>query len=432
MKGRAANFSIAMLITASASAGLAYPIDDAERAEAAYARKDYGAFLKDAETTAAGAPADPSSYYLLARALTLNGRPAEAIKALGKATELGGTEMDGLAGDKDFQSLSGRGDFIALLARIDQLKKPVRNSQAVYRLTEPKLVPEGTAYDPVTRTLFLSSVFKRKIVAIDADGAVRDFIPEKAEGIWAVAGMEVDPARRHLWVASAAGMQPGFIKDPGPDDAHKTGIFQFDVDTGKLIAKYVRTDPNSFFNDLTVTRSGDVYVTDTGLGAVWKIAAAAPRLQMFIEPSPATRRFHNGIAMAPGDRRMFVAHAFGIDLVDLATRQSVPIGHPANVTLGSIDGLSFYKDSLIAHQGASIGSINRYHLSPDWTRVVRREIIDSRLPEFEQATTGAVAGDDYYYIANSQIRRLNPNNPRAAEPFNDVIILKSSLAGDRP
>ena len=72
-------------------------------------------------------------------------------------------------------------------------------------LEERDLIPEGTAYDPVTEQVFISSMYKRKIVAIRNDGSHYDFAKEASDDLWATFGMEVDPLRRKLWVISSKG-----------------------------------------------------------------------------------------------------------------------------------------------------------------------------------------------------------------------------------
>ena len=71
-----------------------------------------------------------------------------------------------------------------------------------YILTEKDIIPEGVAFDENTQTIYVSSTYKRKIVAIDKDGNVRDFITEAQDDIKSVIGMEVDEKRNCLWAVS--------------------------------------------------------------------------------------------------------------------------------------------------------------------------------------------------------------------------------------
>ena len=81
--------------------------------------------------------------------------------------------------------------------------KPVNRPELLSEIQEKDLIPEGTAYDSVTQQVFISSMYKRKIVAIRKDGSTYDFIKEAQDSIWGTLGMEIDPMRRKLWVISS-------------------------------------------------------------------------------------------------------------------------------------------------------------------------------------------------------------------------------------
>ena len=72
-----------------------------------------------------------------------------------------------------------------------------------YIISERDIIPEGVAFDAATQTIFVSSTYKRKIVSIDKDGKVSDFITESQDDIKSVIGMEVDSKTKSLWVVSS-------------------------------------------------------------------------------------------------------------------------------------------------------------------------------------------------------------------------------------
>ena len=49
-------------------------------------------------------------------------------------------------------------------------KAPIILSDTLTVIRERDLIPEGTAYDPNTQLVFISSMYKRKIVAIEPCG----------------------------------------------------------------------------------------------------------------------------------------------------------------------------------------------------------------------------------------------------------------------
>ena len=69
--------------------------------------------------------------------------------------------------------------------------------------------------------------------------------------------------------------------------------------------------------------------------------------------------------------------------------------------LGAIDGLSFYKGSLIAIQNGVVADrIARFDLSPDGNSIAGSQILERRHPQWDGITTGAIAAGWYYYMAN--------------------------------
>lgn len=428
MKGLMLVLASMTLIGAAPEPGL-HPMEYLEHGLEAYEKGDRAGFLENMIAAHRLAPDHPGVLYNLASAQALAGNQQEALKLLNRAVTIGGVDTLGVADDKDFASLKGSPGFDQLLKRIESLRAPIANSTIAYVIPEKALVPEGTTYDPQTRNLYVGSINKRKIVEIAPNGEIRDFLPSKQDGIWAVIGIKVDAKRRHLWAASAGLNSPIVMIDWAKEDEWQTGVFKYDLESGKLLKKYalpVEGKPQ-FLNDLAISASGDVYVTDTQAHAVYKISHETDAIELLVRPDPNRRRGYNGIAITPDDRHLFLAHATGIDLMDLKTGTTAALAYPDGMSLGGVDGLLFHKGSLIAHQGTPLGSINRYYLSPDLNSVVSREIIDANRPEFNSPTTGAIAGNDYYYIANAQFRCIENGKRCPDEKFKDVIILKARL-----
>lgn len=135
-----------------------------------------------------------------------------------------------------------------------------------FRIPQTGLVPEGIAYDPVSRAFFVGSVRERKIVRV-RDGQSDDFA---ASGLRPVLGLRVDPARRELWAGGEAttstSVQPG-------DDTARAEITVLDVETGARKRRYTAADDGvHLFNDIAVAEDGTAYITDSLAGALWTIA----------------------------------------------------------------------------------------------------------------------------------------------------------------
>src|SRR5262249_32576167 len=160
--------------------------------------------------------------------------------------------------DDDFASIRQTEGYKKAKATLEAVRTDRVSSGATrgFVIPEKGLVPEGVAYDPKTRSFFVSSIRKRKILRIGPDGKVTEFVSPARDGLRSAAGLRVDPARRALWVASEAiPSMDGYVKD----QPLQAAVFEYEVDTGKLRKEYVPPsaagDPPGF-DDLTVAPDG--------------------------------------------------------------------------------------------------------------------------------------------------------------------------------
>ena len=369
-------------------------------------------------------PANPAMHYNIACGYALTGEAEKALQILDKLADKGidfGAERDG-----DFSLIHEDNRFKAILAKLEKFRKKINNSEVAFTVAEKDLIPEGIAYDPVEDNFYLSSVYKRKIVVIDREGGVKDFTGEKQDGIWGVLGMKVDPKRRLLWACSSASH---LMKDFTPEDSG-TGIFKYDLETGKLINKYPgpEDNPSCEFNDLIVGSGGDVYATDSHHGAVYKISYDKDKLEVLVPPHNLYAS--NGIAFSEDKKTLFVAaYGEGIYAVNPVNGEYKILKIPENLSSYSIDGMYYYKKSLICIQNSIVPHrVVRFYLNDNSDGISGAEIIEMNNQYFQEPTTGTIVGDEFYYIANSQLGsydidgRLFPT-----EKLNNVVILKAEL-----
>ena len=277
--------------------------------------------------------------------------------------------------------------------------------QVAFRIEDRELIPEGIAYDPQARIFYVGSTFQRKIVSVDEKGLARDFTGEAQEGLLGVVGMKVDAKRRFLWAVStnAGGGMPG--KGLGRDCLGCSAVFKYDLRTGRLIKKYALSNKPSvhFLNDLALNSRGDAFITDTVSGDIYIISRGKDELELFTSLGEQT--YPNGIDLSRDERHLFAAAAGGIRVVNLRDRTSRTLKMPDGVSPVVIDGLYFYKGSLVAVQPfADQRKVVRYHLDEGANAVTKVEVIEPEHPTLQQPTTGVIVGKDFYYIANSQLQ----------------------------
>jgi sugar lactone lactonase YvrE len=290
----------------------------------------------------------------------------------------------------------------------DSVTMPVRTatgaheSAVAFYIAEKDLLPESVAFDAKDGSFYVGSTRKGKIVRIDAKGNAADFVAPRQEGLWQVIGIKIHPTRRVLWACSFDGANlEGFQKKGG----NASGVFAFNLDTGKLIQKWVLDAPGEVhaFNDLVLTRGNDAYIT-----------------HMFDEPAI----YLNGITITPDERTLFVAGNEGIQAIDIAARKGRLLAAPEDEPMGVIDGLYFYRGGLLGMRG---NSVNRYRLDDALGRVIMTDVIEQNHPLMNVPTTGVVVNDEFYYVANSQFDAVNPDGSLKTAELTEPVILKLKL-----
>jgi hypothetical protein len=200
-------------------------------------RGDTAAYLDGSARSYRLAPTTPVLAYHHARALALTGSADSALAILARLARTDAVAAFEAPEDTAFHQLRANPRFRTIVARIDRSRAPVSHSRPAFELAERDLIPEGTAYDTATRTLYLTSFYKRKIVAVSANGTARDFTAAGQDGLGAAVGLEVDPRKRELWVAS---MHLPDVPIPLADSTYMGAgvLHRYDLATGRLVRRY--------------------------------------------------------------------------------------------------------------------------------------------------------------------------------------------------
>ncbi len=307
-----------------------------------------------------------------------------------------------------------------IVARIRADNPPIVRSSIAHRVAERDLHPEGIAYDPTSRALFLGS-FKGKIVRVDRDGSVRDFAQVASPGAArVVVGIRVDTVHHTLW---AAVDDPRAFSDPTVAGG---ALHRYDVATGRLSGRFTMSAPGAF-NDLVVTTAGDAYATNTVDGSVWRTVTGSEQMRPFLPAGSAPGA--NGIALDAAGSTLFVAASQAIVRVDLATGRSARLGNRSSHPLGSFDGLYWWEGGLVGVQnGVHPGRIVRLDLDASATTVLRADILERYHPQANGITTAALDGDALFYIVNTQSRAFRPDGtPIDTRALSDVLIARLPL-----
>ncbi|MCP4214334.1 MAG: hypothetical protein GY765_06740, partial [bacterium] len=371
----------------------------------AYKEKNFPLFLKTYQKLEALMPGSRVVLNNLACAYSLNKQKEKALLYLEKLVALHADPA--IKKDTDFDFLRSSKRFREILKRIDQMQKPISNSETAFVIKERDLHPESVAYDEKTNTFYISSVHKRKIVYLDKDGTIKEFTTKGQDGLDAVMGIRIDSAKRVLWASCNA--IPHMLGYNAENDKYRTGVFKYNLDTKKLLKKYVIRESGRGFDDVAFHPSGDVYISDNI--HVYRVPASTDKLEMFME-APEINSLQ-GLDFCDKGTKMFAADwAKGLFLYDLNTRKLIAkLEHPKDISLVGIDGLYYLEksNSLIAVQnGVFPMRVMRYYLDKGFTKVVKYDVIEWAHPEFHDPTLGVLVKDGtFYYVANSQWKSYN-------------------------
>lgn len=284
-----------------------------------------------------------------------------------------------------------------------------RSSQQVFVLDDAELIPESIAYDASARILYSGSLHKKKVVAyvFAVGGKTARVYDVDTDSLGAVYGIKFDPAGGELWVPHNQRVDGELYG--------KLSVFKSD---GTPIREYVsELSGPSELNDLCIGEDS-VYVTDSMNDALLRGFKTGETLHSYID-SP-NLPYANGVACDGESENIFVAGATGIYRIDQSNPGNFDmLDVPPGYSLGGIDGLYLHAGRLVGIQNALgapkvvVGNLVGSN------RINGIRFYDVLSPDFRIPTTGFIHGDCFYYIANSSLDALGPNeqlDPAAPAP----------------
>ncbi len=396
-----------------------------QEAVRAYEAHDLPGFLRHAREAARLRPAHGGVVYTLASAYALAGDTAGALATLRRFAALG--HAADLDADADFTAIRPLPAYDSLRQAMRRNVAPLVRSTPAFTLAERDLLTEGIAYDLRTRSFFVGSVHRGKILRVDDRGRTMELVPPGLAGFWAPLGMRVDAPRRVLWVAAAA-----LPQTVGYDsaDAGRSGLFRFDLASGALTGRFPLPDDGQAhtLGDVTIARNGDVYSTDSRGPAVYRVRAGSDSIEQFVA-SPLLLSAQ-GLALDAEERTLYVAdYSRGILRIDLATRAVRLLATADDVLALGIDGLYLIGGSLVGIQnGVAPHRVVRLRLDASGNRVEQAEVLERARPDYAEPTLGVVVGRDLFYVAASQWERFRDDGTiDAPDTLRPPLVLRLRL-----
>jgi sugar lactone lactonase YvrE len=402
------------------------PFEIFSQSQQSLSRGDTAAYLTHAKQARDMAPFDLWFSANLARAYAMNNQKIRCIEILDDLSVLG-FDFDVL-NDEGFKKIRTHSLLTEITKRATK-NIPKENGVLAMTIPEKNLIVKGITYDPRRNTFYAGSIHQRKIVSILPDGSVRDAVSEAAEGLLSPVAVKVDAARNHLWVLDVMRSSGARLHDSAMTGASR--LRQYDLESMRLVRTYTAADTlEHFYNDLVILRNGDIFITDSRNGSIYTLNRTNNTLEPWYDRNDMY--YPNGIAVSADQKYLFVSHWQGISRISVAGKQSQLMTAKVKTTLTGIDGLYFYNDGLIAVQNSAgpQSRIMRYDLGKNYDTVTKATIMESGHHLHNIPTTGVIVGEDFYYVANSQLQNFDVNGtifpPDRLQP---TYILKIPLTG---
>jgi hypothetical protein len=316
------------------------------------------------------------------------------------------------ARDTGFDAVWNDPQFQAIRKELADEESTTPVASVAFRLKDPKLIPEGIAFDAAGKRFFIGSIAEHKIIVTDSKGEARDF-SSPSDKLDAVLGLAVDPVRGHLYAVSTNGFEESAKKE------RRNAVVRYDLKEGRYTDRFAALEAMEL-NDLTVAPDGTLYVTDSQTGSLFRKKPEEKMLTRFGETGAL--RGANGIALG-GDGTLYVTLSTGIARVDPNTGEPARLPQPDTVVTGACDGLYWHEGDLLGIQNSTNpGRVIRIALTEKGTRISGLTVLQSHHhPDFDEPTTGAIANGALHVIGNSCVSHYQPDGT-----IKDAEVLKGT------
>ena len=338
-------------------------------------------------------PDDPTLYFFLARFQAELGDASASVAALEKAEALGDGFMPARA--LGFEKVWGDPRFQEVRARLEAKLPRLDYAPIAFELEDRELIPEGLAYDAPSRSFFMGSIAKGKIVRLWPDGAVSEF----ASRLDPILGIAVDAPRRKLYAVSTSALTAQGRKQL------RNAVLVYDVDSRNFLRR-VEVPGATQLNDVAIARGGRVFASDSGSGAIYEIPAEGAARMLV----PANQvRGSNGLAVSADAKRLYVAHSTGLAVVDIDGGAVKRVANKTRENVAAIDGLYEWQGQLIGVQNlTNPGRVVLITLSSDGASIARvQTLLSHHHNGLDEPTTGAITERGFHLLAATGVGHYN-------------------------
>jgi hypothetical protein len=346
------------------------------------------------------------SYKLeLAATYALQDRKREAYNAL-LELQSQGYAFD-IAKDPRFEKVSTTEVWTYVVQGFDSNRARFGEVDVAYEIPKQHELIESLAWDPSRKQLLVGSARDGKVYRVEKGNKLVPLVSADADnGMWAVFDVAVDAERGFLWVASTA--VPHYSGYNAETDLGRAGVFKFDLKTGRFLKKFLSPSIMGqafFLSTLAIGPDGAVYAADGVNNAVYQVKDDEFR-RLFHAPRLTSIR---GMAVSGDNKSLFLGdHERGLIGYDLSSGKPFDIGVAKTLTLGGLEGVSWWDGHLIVVQNSmNPARVMRLKLADGHRSVVAVHPIAANIDAMTVPTLGTLDGATYYFLANSQKSRYD-------------------------
>ena len=348
-------------------------------------------------------PGHPRVVSALARACARAGDGAGVVHALGLYADMGLAADP--AADSTFVAWWQDSAFVRVSAQLAASARPLARATALHRFADRNLLSEDVGYDAARRRWLVSSIARRAVIAVDRAGRETRLVLRGGDPLWGVYALGVDSARRRLWLGTAATPESG---DTASAVRGRSALRCYDLDRGVLLRslEVSRSGGAHVLGGMTVAANGDVYVTDSVAGGVYRARWGEDSLGVIVPP---------GSFVSPQSPVLFVQervlvvadYSRGIAAVELEHGAVSWLALPRALATAGIDGLYLWRGHLLAVQnGVEPHRIVAFELDLRARSITGSRVLEQASPDLGEPNHGAVLGDAFVFIGNSGWERV--------------------------
>ncbi len=270
-----------------------------------------------------------------------------------------------------------------------------------FKLEGTPLVVEGMTGHTQSSLLIFGDCISKKIHIYSLEGRLIRTIDTEKFGVLSLFGSKVNSSGQILWVVGNCKVSAD----------NKPCLLEIDLNNGELKELYLSNEFAHTFNDITLTKDEQVFITDHVSGGLYTLNKSKDSVEKFLFGDQLKNA--NGICSDGVD--LFVSTSNGFLKVNPSTKKVMKLSF-TDFRIAGIDGLYYYENSLIGIQNVFYPlAISRFFLNQERTKIDSAKILHIDPNSKEIPTTGAIIAHKLWFMKNTNITALNFENGRVID-----------------